>query len=286
MRKHGFRLGSLLRRFRRALVIEKGRPYYYLGKGQAMIELHDGSPFLVGTENLDISTSLIRRGRWEEWIEPHIVDSVGSGSVFVDAGANMGYFSVLVGHVVGPTGRVYACEPNPSLYDFLQKNFFINGLPGEAFPYALGRESRDATLCVRTVDSGGGYLSDDPHCDSTGSGYTGIPVKVKALDDILAKDIEIDSMKIDVEGHEPQVVEGAEQAIKRSQRLKMFIELNPQAWVGQGYDPKAFLGSLASMGFEFRILLLDGVQLCGAAQLIELAGKLPYTTHFMAGRPG
>jgi FkbM family methyltransferase len=286
MRKRRFRLGSLLRRFRRALAIEKGRPYYYLGKGHAMIELHDGSPFLVGTENLDISTSLIRRGRWEEWIEPHIIGSVDSGSVFVDAGANMGYFSVLVGRVVEPRGRVYAYEPNPFLYGFLKKNFFINGISGEACPYALGRERRDATLWVRTIDSGGGYLSDDPHSDYTDSGHTGIPVKVEALDDILAKDIEVDSMKIDVEGREPQVVAGAEQVIKRSRRLKMFIELNPQAWAGQGYDPKAFFGSLASMGFEFRILLPDGVQLCGAAQLIELAGKLPYTTHFMAGRPG
>jgi FkbM family methyltransferase len=277
----------LLRRWiSRALEIETTRPYYYLGNRRAMIELHDGSPFVIDTESLDISTDLIRRGRWEDWIEPHITNSVGPGSVFVDVGANMGYYSIVVGRVVGPTGRVYAYEPNPSLYGLLKKNFFINGLNGEAFPCALGRERRDATLWARTVDSGGGYLSNDPNCDATGSGHAGMPIEVRALDDILSKDTQIDSMKIDVEGHEPEVVAGAEHAIKRSHGLKMFIELNPQAWVSQGYDPKVFLGGLASMGFDFRILLPEGVKLCDAAQLIGLAGTLPFTTSFMATRPG
>jgi hypothetical protein len=93
-------------------------------------------------------------------------------------------------------------------------------------------------------------------------------------------------MKIDVEGHEPEVVAGAERAITRSPRLKMFVELNPRAWVGQGYDPKAFLGGLASMGFGFRLLLPGEVKFCDAAQLIDLAGELSYITCFMAARPG
>src|SRR5262249_9526959 len=163
---------------RRIFEIERTRPYCYLGNRHAMIELHDGSPFVVDTESFDISPVLIRHGRWEEWIEPHILNSVGPGSVFVDVGANMGYYSVLVGRIVGPTGRVYAYEPNILLYDLLKKNFFINGLAGEAFPYALGKEHRDTTLWVRRFDSGGGYLSNDPNCDASGSGHTGFPVVV------------------------------------------------------------------------------------------------------------
>jgi FkbM family methyltransferase len=267
-----------------AAEIEMPRPYYYLGNRHAMTELHDGSPFVVDTGSLDITAHLIRTGRWETWIEPHIINSVGPGSVFVDAGANMGYYSILVGRVVGAAGRVYAYEPNPSLYDLLKKNFFINGLSGEAFPYGLGSQQRHATLWVRKGDSGGGYLSNDPNCDATSSGHTGIAIEVKALDDILAKETQIDSMKIDVEGQEPGVVAGAKNAIMRSHRLKMFIELNPSAWVSQGYDPEAFLGGLVSMGFEFRILLPEGAKSCDTAELIDLAGKVPFTTSFMAAR--
>src|SRR6516162_2030081 len=130
----------------RALQVGTPRPYYYLGNRQAMIELHDGSPFLIDTESLDVSTDLIRHGRWEEWIERHVISSVSRGSVFVDAGANVGYYSVVVGRVVGPAGRVYAFEPNPSLYRLLRKNFFINGLRGGAFSCALGEKRSDATL--------------------------------------------------------------------------------------------------------------------------------------------
>lgn len=278
---------AFLRRwFRRAPEIGAPRPYYYLGNRHAMIELHDGSPFIVDTESLDISTDLIRRGRWEDWIEPYIINSVRPGSVFVDAGANVGYYSILVARVVGPTGRVYAYEPNPRLHDLLKKNFFINGLTGEAFTNALGSERREATLWVRTFDSGGGYLSNDPNCDATASGHTGVRVDVAVLDDILAKDTEIDSMKIDVEGYEPEVVAGAKNVIKRSHQLKMFIELNPQGWLGQGHDPNGFLEGLASMGFDFHILLPEGAKLCDAAELIDMAGKLPFITSFMATRPG
>jgi FkbM family methyltransferase len=455
MSKYLPQVPPFLRRWiRRPLGVGIARPYYYLGKQQALIELHDGSPFVVDTESLDISTDLMRRGRWEDWIEPHIINSVGPGSVFVDAGANMGYYSVVVGRVVGPMGRVYAYEPNPSLYRLLKKNFFINGLHGSAFPCALGRERRAATLWVRTVDSGGGYFSNDLNCEGQapmpfevgsvddilandlqidpmkidvgghepevvaenertagrlfpygfkiapwagicedgvfvaptandapavfgpyvlltpgsyeatfdiallsdtkqasiafdvaadwgtdflaqrevtidgshhvqsvklgfkisaagariielrvhprGAGLVvkdirctrldlgsnlGIPVTVRTLDDTLGKDTRIDAMKIDVEGHEPAVVAGAENALKRSHRLKVFVELNPQAWVGQGYDPNAFLEGLVSMGFDFHILLHEGVKLCEASELLELAGRLPYTTHFVAARP-
>ena len=69
-----------------------------------MIELHEGFPFLVDTENLDISTSLIRRGRWAPWIERHITNSVAPGSASVDAGAKLGYYPVIVGLVVGLDG--------------------------------------------------------------------------------------------------------------------------------------------------------------------------------------
>jgi FkbM family methyltransferase len=424
-----------------------------------MIELHDGSPFLIDTESLDVSTDLIRHGRWEEWIERHVISSVSRGSVFVDAGANVGYYSVVVGRVVGPAGRVYAFEPNPSLYRLLRKNFFINGLRGGAFSCALGEKRSDATLWIRAVDSGGAYLSNDPSCNGVGAGHansfeveisddalakhfqevsmnidldghepetpiegeptsgklfpygfkiapwarisknsilvspsandapavfgpyvslipggyeatfdiallsdqkqasvafdvtadsgndllsrqevviasssdvqsiklrfdvpgasprvielrvhakraglvvnnircrrldpdsgpTGVPIQVRTLDDILVKDIQIDCMKVDVEGQEPSVIAGAKHAIKRSPRLKIFLELNPQAWAGQGYNPKAFFEGLESMGFEFHLLLPEGVKICESTELLEFAGRLPFTTHFMAARAG
>src|SRR5207253_4151635 len=58
------------------------------------------------------------------------------GSVFLDCGANIGYFSVLAGGLVGPTGRVISVEANPVTLQRLQRNLAVNGF-GTAVHCAL-----------------------------------------------------------------------------------------------------------------------------------------------------
>src|SRR5438067_10383948 len=51
---------------------------------------------------------------------------IGSGMGIVDIGANVGYYTLLSSRLVGPTGRVFAFEPAPDVYPYLQRNLALN----------------------------------------------------------------------------------------------------------------------------------------------------------------
>ncbi|WP_207477561.1 FkbM family methyltransferase [Arenibaculum pallidiluteum] len=259
-------------------------PYRYLGNRSALVQLHDGSHFVVDTDSLDISVSLMVHGRWEPWIEPHITDVLAPGSVFVDAGANMGYYSVIAGRVVGASGFVHAFEPNPRLHELLAKNLSINGLAGRAHACALGSRPGRARLWTSRNAAGGGYITNDPAADATASGLVPVEVEVRTLDGALAEVPEVHVMKIDVEGFEPEVLAGARATIERSRRLRLVIELSPSGWAGQGHSAKEVLDGLGQLGFRFRLLLPEGARAMSVAELLSTAETLPYVTCISAER--
>ena len=66
----------------------------------------------------------------------------------VDVGANLGYYTVKLGGLIGPPGRVYSFEPNPELTEFVVRNIDINGFNGRCtfFPAAAGAKKGTAEL--------------------------------------------------------------------------------------------------------------------------------------------
>lgn len=261
------------------------RPYRYLGGDRALIELHEGTPFIVDTKSCDISVPLILHGAWEPWIEPHVLSRLTPGAVFVDAGANMGYYSILCARAVGGEGRVFSFEPNPRLHRILRENMQINGLSqATAYNCALAARGGRKTLWVQPGEAGGGFLTNDPNADNTGTGHQPVEVEVRRLDDVLPAEIAVDVLKVDVEGFEPEVVAGALAVIRRSPRLSLVIEVSPSGWRGQGTDPAAFLDSLAAMGFGFQLMLPDGLVRLDGPSLLEQAERLPFVTCCLAER--
>jgi FkbM family methyltransferase len=263
----------------------RNRPYRYLGDNQALIDLHDGSPFVVDTQSLDLSIALIREGRWESWIEPSILDPLRAGGIFVDAGASMGYFSVLAARRVGPTGSVFSFEPNPRIYQILVRNRLINDVRVEAYNFALGSKVHLARLWVPAGGTGGGYITNDQNEDGSSQGCEGIPVHVKPLDDVVPKDVTVDVMKIDVEGSEPEVLIGARKVIKRSRSIRLVIEFSPSGWADQGHNPVAVLSQLEQAGFQFTLLRADSQVSCSVPVLLERAERMAEMPYILAQRP-
>lgn len=127
----------------------------------------------------------------------------GKGGVFLDIGANIGYYSLMAAHQ--GAGKVVAFEPNPAMYGRLQFNIEANGLENRitALPIALGDQTATTTMIVSDRDMGGSHIGE--HGDGSG---TPIEVQMKPLADVLAKEgiTHIDAMKIDVEGMEDAVL--------------------------------------------------------------------------------
>ena len=128
---------------------------------------------------------------------------VAHGGVFLDIGANIGYYALMAAQF--GADKVLAFEPNPAVFSRLKFNIEANALGAriQTLQIALGDKIAMATMIASTRDMGGS------HMDKL-SGSAGIPISVmmKPLSDVLLEEgiVHIDALKIDVEGMEDAVL--------------------------------------------------------------------------------
>jgi FkbM family methyltransferase len=168
-----------------------------------------------------------------------VLSALGDGDVFVDIGANSGYFTVLAALRVGGRGRVCAFEPNPSTRRQLLRHLELNSIADRVTvsDLALASEDRDdVRLFVSCWPENDGIASLTPAAETIARGGlrtdASIPVRVRTFDSWMqsAQLPRIDVMKIDVEGAEAQVLSGMS-ATLTSVRPKRIICETP--WSGE-----------------------------------------------------
>jgi FkbM family methyltransferase len=166
-----------------------------------------------------------------------------------DIGANLGYFSLLLSDLVGPEGRVLSFEPNPEMVRLAHKSLFVNGFGGIANLYemALGGSAGMVELDVRPSEPGGGRISGAATQGNPGS------IRMGRFDEIPGA-LDVEFIKMDVEGFEPEVWEGMTGLFKRRQPLTIFMEFT----VSRLGHAKQFLGKILKEGFSLEIISLSG----------------------------
>ena len=120
------------------------------GVGNLDLVLHDRPDIWISDP--------IRRG---EFFDPQILsvlcDFIDPGSVFVDVGANIGWFTLIGSRLTGPGGRVFAVEPDPRNCDILKRNVARNGCGNvTVYPVAAGAGKHKALL-YRSADNQGDH---------------------------------------------------------------------------------------------------------------------------------
>jgi FkbM family methyltransferase len=206
------------------------RPYYRLSGKWGLTQLDTGQPFFVDVESRDLTAWIIMLGRWEMFVDDVLCALARPGGTFIDIGANMGYYTVKVGGIVGATGKVYAFEANPEMFDFVQENININGYYPFATGYnlAVGEEPGELILSYDRAHPGGGTMHlahETPRQD-----WVGRPVPVAPIDDVLPADAVVDLIKIDIEGFEPLAFRGMKQLLARSPDCSIVTEVSYHHW--------------------------------------------------------
>ena len=154
-----------------------------------------------------------------------------SGDVFVDVGANIGYFSLLAASLVGGKGKVYSFEPNPSLFPFLEKNLLRNGYHW-AIPHQLAvfDEVGEIEFHVAPSDhTGRSSIRRLEDAEET------IRVRTVTLDEQLSDVDSLRLMKLDVEGAEQNALLGSRSLIERN-RPCVVIEMTDRYLKEFGYS--------------------------------------------------
>ncbi len=185
----------------------------------------------------DVSSFTVK-GRYFAGVpyEPGATNAVltlGEGDVFVDIGANSGYFSVLAALKVGARGRVFAFEPNPTVRRQLERHIELNAIADRVTisELALSDEDRDdVRLFVSCWPENDGIASLMPAAETLARGGlradTSIAVRVRTFDSWMqsVQLSRIDLMKIDVEGVESRVLAGMSSTLTRLRPARIICE--------------------------------------------------------------
>jgi FkbM family methyltransferase len=150
----------------------------------------------------------------------------------LDIGANVGLWSR---DLVDNFAKVVAFEPVAVFRECLEKN--VTGANFFISPLALGDHDTQATMIITEGNSGHSHL--DPKSLGTGD------VQVVKLDNLNMEDV--DYIKIDCEGYEYRVLQGAEQTVKRCRPI-MVIEQKPHDAYSKDYGQFAAIELLKSWG--------------------------------------
>ena len=173
------------------------------------------------------------------------------GDVYLDIGANYGYMSINAARIVGPKGRVIAVEPEPRAAELLEFNAALNDAALEIVRKAISDTLGEANFNVAT-EMGLSRL-DNLHQNTFGMMLQdNIVVERTTLDLLISQiipDREVTLVKMDVEGHEMRILQGASQLISRKNTMFM-LEINPGALSQNGLSFKDIFEFFATRGYE------------------------------------
>lgn len=173
------------------------------------------------------------------------------GDTFVDAGANIGYFTALGARCVGEQGRVLAVEPSSIAFLKLERMVRENGLRQVILHNgALGDRTHEAPLYLD--ESRRSNRNHSPSLVAQGDRFTLETVPVTTLDALADRYglAQIDLLKVDVEGHEPALLDGAARLIAEGRIRAVFCEVDEYNLQAAGSNSERLLAQFASLGFR------------------------------------
>ncbi len=194
-----------------------------------------------------LNRSLFFRGIYEPEMTALFRKIVKPGMTAMDIGSNFGWYTILMAHLVGPRGRVYAFDMDSKLIRILQRSLQLNGL--------------NNVVCTRAAL--GNIHTDVPYYDDAGAGTANLSqelvqsssmqlVPMILLDDFVREHAisSVDFVKCDIDGAEGLFIDGAEQVLRTVPRMS--IEIYDEAQRVFGSSGTALMRRLVGLGFTLK----------------------------------
>jgi len=182
-----------------------------------------------------VEWELFFRGYYEKNVIDAIKKILRPGFVAIDAGANIGTHTLIIGKLVGDSGKVFAFDPHPESTEKLKENISLNNLLNiKVLQLALSNKKGTMTL----------FSYDDEMSDhGTASLYVlprlqknGVEVPVSTIDKVIEEENlnRLDFIKIDTRGSDFPIILGARESIKNFSPFIIF-EYNKENWGHSGF---------------------------------------------------
>jgi FkbM family methyltransferase len=207
-------------------------------------------------------------GSWDEpdcrLLESHLAP----GGVVIDVGANIGYMTLIAARAVGPTGTVIAIEPHPDNVALLRDNLARNGMAKRVRVVSAAAWDAPGTVDLAECEDNTG----DHRVETLTNERSVLQVEAVTLDDVVPDSLHVDLIKLDTQGTEHHVLEGAQTVLARDRPI-VLSEFWPDGLRERGEDPRAVMQRFRELGYAIEIP--DAPQLDGLddAALIEAVHK-------------
>ena len=226
-----------------------------LADGKLLVHTLHSNLMIVDSTDLIITPQLVVYRQWEPELTQLFWNSFRSDTVFVDVGANIGYFTLLAGSRIhaGSPGRVIAVEPNPECCALIERNLVINWSMCDIVLHkvAVGAQKGEAWLASPADRAANAHLATD---GGEAGGERKFRVPMETLDALVPDGLAVDILKIDVEGHELSVFDGATRVLAQSPHIRIIMEWSQSQMSAAGVSSQAMQQKLASFGLVARRL--------------------------------
>ncbi|MGA2919430.1 FkbM family methyltransferase [Methanoregula sp.] len=196
------------------------------------------------------------------------------GMTILDIGANIGFFTLFMAKLIHKEGKIYCFEPHPTNFQLLLDNIKSNDLKN-VYPVnlALSNVTGKQQLSLNFFNDGGhslGNLSNNLEVSKINPSVDKILVNTCTIDEFIAKNhIEkVDFIKIDVEGAEYWVFEGAKKLLSQSNAPDIICEIGNTAAIQIGKKESDIRELLYSFGYR-SFFIEDGIR--------EFGDEIPVT---------
>lgn len=215
------------------------------------ITLKTGVSLLWNPEDIRSSANtLVNHGHHEAEDSPFLLAAAKNKGIIFDIGANAGYYAIHFARLFNEIKEIHAFEPIPETYETLVHNVAINGLSEKIRTnnLALGNRSGEATFYLPDFSGSCAASLQNLHPEECNQKIT---TKITTLDQYCeSKNLtQIDLIKIDVEGAEYFLLEGALETLKKF-KPTLFVEIL-RKWSRQfGIEPNQTIQQLTTLGYH------------------------------------
>lgn len=217
-----------------------------------------------------IGRSILYTGLYELAVSEALVRLIRPGDTVVDAGANIGYMTVLAALAAGPTGRVISFEPHPDLFCILSENVAtarhsLKVADAELHRTALGEVAGCADLLLPDGFDSNDGLATLVRCEEIRQ--EAARVSVETLDDALGC-IDVAVLKLDVEGFEAKVLRGFARGLAE-RRVKHVVFEEHACESGAAEILQAAGYTVFALGWSMRGLVIQPYEVGSSARNYE-----------------
>jgi FkbM family methyltransferase len=206
---------------------------------------HNGFDITISAPYDNLYAELLILGTIEKGTVNFLKSFIKNGDMVFDVGANIGFYSLLFS-TSGPDTKVYSFEPMPVTFERLKQNVLLNSKENNININNIALSDKDEDLKIylfKELHHGYSSISTQGRSDAVGFDVHGTTLdKFISENKINSADI----IKIDVEGAEKRVLEGAKDSIMKF-NPSILIEMNFETCEASGYKCSELMDMLSSL---------------------------------------